>query len=60
MPYPRATYPWSIVPFYRKHGSVRTMKYYRTSWTALRRWLVEHHIEIRKPGHQITRGQRDA
>lgn len=55
MPHPRAEYPPEIADHYRQHGGKATERAYGTSWQALRRWLVEHGVELRPQGVRISR-----
>lgn len=59
MSYPRAIYPLSIIEHYRKHGGKATARAYRTSWTTLRRWLVEHGVVIRPWGLRLGQTLRN-
>lgn len=53
MSHPRAVYPLEIAEHYRQHGGKATARAYRTNWTTLRRWLVEHGVEIRPWGLRL-------
>jgi hypothetical protein len=55
MAHPRATFPPSVIDYYRKHGCKATEIAYRTSWQTLRRWLVERGVPIRKHGLRVGR-----
>jgi hypothetical protein len=55
MSYPRATYPPEILDHYRQHGGKATARAYSTSWSSLRRWLIEHGEQIRPQGVRISR-----
>ncbi len=55
MSHPRAVFPPEVIPHYQQHGAVKTRIAYRCQWGTLRRWLVEHGVQIRPQGLRIGR-----